>query len=369
MTTINFDSLTIGSTPEKRSEAEEKWVSFQPYLLAQGYRLRPRYQPNWTPSWVNTNLKPRLCEDSLDCLPIRVLDATRIEDERQVKIKMVIPTAESEGAHEYALLQYFSTPPLKDNTSNHIVPLLDYFPIPGVESGYFIVMPLLSHYREVPFYNLAEIHDFFQQAFEGILSHLTADSSSDIAPANVMMNARPLYDEPFHPYYQNYSIDAKRRIYPKYKRSQKEVRYYFIDLGFAKWFRDKASPRTATGFHAREQAPEQAGPIPYDPFAVDVFQLGTMIRNDFVDKFDELKFLSPLVDEMTRRDPTKRPKIEIARSTMNTAFLGLSGLRYRWPLVAAENGSFDRLRTIFIGLSAEVKYLMEQILNFLLRRR
>ncbi|CAE6489018.1 unnamed protein product [Rhizoctonia solani] len=370
MSTNHFNRLRLNSRPDKRSEVEDRWVAFQPYLLAKGYRLRPRYQPDWVPSWINTNLKPRLCEDSLDCLPIRVLDATRIGDERQVKIKMVVPTSENEGTYEYDLLNHFSTPPLKDDPSNHIVPLLDQFPIPGIESGYFVVMPLLSQFKEPAFYNVSEIHDFFQQIFDGVLfMHSHNVAHCDIAPANVMMDARSLYEEPFHPYYQTYSIDAKHRIYPKHKRSQKRIRYYFIDLGYAQWFKEKDCPRRVTGLGAREAAPEQTGIAPYDPFAVDVYQLGIMIQNEFIDNFNQLKFLSSLISEMTQHDPSKRPDIGTARSTMNTAFLGLSGSQYRWPLATEKHGPLDRIRVLFLGLLEEVKHFIRQILTILLQRK
>lgn len=34
-------------------------------LSERGYELRRRYHPNWTPSWLGTNLKPLYCEDSV----------------------------------------------------------------------------------------------------------------------------------------------------------------------------------------------------------------------------------------------------------------------------------------------------------------
>lgn len=105
---------------------------------------------------------------------------------------------------------------------------------------------------------------------------------SDIASANVMMDSRPLYDEPFHPFFQHRSIDSKRPIYPRYRRYQKNIRYYYIDLGYAKWFKDSTTPRTISGSRARERAPEQRRGQPYDPFAADVYQLGAMIRRDLI---------------------------------------------------------------------------------------
>lgn len=43
---------------------EQKWVTYQPYLLEKGYSLRPRYHPGWVPSWTGTDEYPPDCEDS-----------------------------------------------------------------------------------------------------------------------------------------------------------------------------------------------------------------------------------------------------------------------------------------------------------------
>lgn len=50
---------------------EEWWVKHQPFLRSRDYFLRPRYDPNWTPTWEeNEEMWPHLCEDSL---PIRIV--------------------------------------------------------------------------------------------------------------------------------------------------------------------------------------------------------------------------------------------------------------------------------------------------------
>ncbi|CEL61116.1 hypothetical protein RSOLAG1IB_09767 [Rhizoctonia solani AG-1 IB] len=163
----DFDVL---SSDEKRSGVEERWVSFQPYLLSKGYQLRPRYRPDWVPSWkVDTTRHPSDCEDSKDSMPVRVLDAIRTKDDLQVIIKMLVPR-QGEGQSELAVLEYFSSPELKGHPDNHVVRLLDSFPIPGKESGHFIVMPLLGEFRDPPFKTIAEIHDFLQQIFKAIIS-------------------------------------------------------------------------------------------------------------------------------------------------------------------------------------------------------
>jgi hypothetical protein len=35
----------------KLTPEEEVWVRKQPFLQSHGYKLRPRYQPGWVPSW------------------------------------------------------------------------------------------------------------------------------------------------------------------------------------------------------------------------------------------------------------------------------------------------------------------------------
>ncbi|KAG8791254.1 hypothetical protein FRC12_009735 [Ceratobasidium sp. 428] len=270
--------------PEKRSEAEDRWVSFQPHLLSKGYQLRPRYQPDWVPSWTITGANPLDCEDSANSIPLRTLDAMRLADNRQVVIKMVIPSElDREGEEELQIVQHFSSPPYSDDLNNHVVPCLDSFPIPGMEDSMFYVMPLLSEYMQAPFYCLSDIHDFLVQVIEGLeFLHKNGVAHCDIASANIMMDATPLYDEPFHPFHQHRSLDGKRLIWPKYRRSQKPVRYYYIDFGFAKWFRDSNAPRSLVGTLAREPAPEQMDGTAYDPFIADIFQLGAVLRRDVI---------------------------------------------------------------------------------------
>lgn len=45
--------------------AEKIWRDLQPTLQRRGYRLRPRYDKAWRPSWAGTNIDPFWCEDSL----------------------------------------------------------------------------------------------------------------------------------------------------------------------------------------------------------------------------------------------------------------------------------------------------------------
>jgi len=208
------DISVLSRSPEELSDAEKRWVSFQPYLSSKGYQLRPRYRPGWIPSWKLTGAHPYDCEDSSNALPVRVLDATRIEDQRPVVIKMLAPSDEDhEGVEELQILQRFSTATYQSDPANHTVPCIDSFPMPGVEGGIFYVMPLLSRYKDPPFYDLSEIHDFLLQLFEGLeFLHKKDVAHCDIASPNIMMNGQSLYDEPFHPFNQHLALDGKSHI-------------------------------------------------------------------------------------------------------------------------------------------------------------
>ena len=97
-----------------------------------------------------------------------------------------------------------------------------------------------------------------------------------------MMNGQILYDEPFHPFNQHLALDGKRPIYRKYARSQRPIRYYYIDFGYAKWFHSTDEPRLIRGSRAREPTPEQLAGNLYDPFKADIYQLGAIIRRDLI---------------------------------------------------------------------------------------
>ena len=46
-------------------DAEVFWKDRYRMFKKHGYALRPRYRPDWSPSWKGTNLNPMYCEDSV----------------------------------------------------------------------------------------------------------------------------------------------------------------------------------------------------------------------------------------------------------------------------------------------------------------
>ena len=156
------------------SLSEERWRDRYYMLEKHGYRLRPRYHPEWVPSWTETDKLPIYCEDFYnqrvrrDCL-VRsntnvsdqyeeIMDAIRISDNSVVIIKEV-----KANSGEIRLGKYLSEPELREDEDNHCVPILDDFHDEGEPDMDFFVMPLLRPFDDPPFYSVKEVADFMEQ--------------------------------------------------------------------------------------------------------------------------------------------------------------------------------------------------------------
>jgi hypothetical protein len=171
---------------------EEIWRDRYSFLFDRGLELRFRYQPEWTPSWLGTNLDPEDCEDSIEKTvslrrppavlylsseffqPYMVLDAKRLEDGAVVCIKRIRPK-NTEGAkiprtNEVKIGRYLSTEQMLHHPDNHCVPILDSFRDPIFPEVEYIVMPVLRRYNDPEFCFVGEVVDFVTQLLEvGIL--------------------------------------------------------------------------------------------------------------------------------------------------------------------------------------------------------
>ena len=66
------------------------------------------------------------------------------------------------------------------------------------------------------------------------------------------------------------------------KRSEAEIKYYFIDFGLSTEFAFGERERRVTGELGRVEAPEQHSGLPYDPFKLDVYYLGYVYQTKIV---------------------------------------------------------------------------------------
>jgi len=93
------------------------------------------------------------------------MDAVRIEDGRQVMLKMVLP---EEGPYELLITQQFSSPRLKEDPKNHCVPLLDLVNLSqsSPDGRKLMVLPFLRPFKNPRFQTYGEFVAFFMQISE-----------------------------------------------------------------------------------------------------------------------------------------------------------------------------------------------------------
>lgn len=97
------------------------------------------------------------------------------------------------------------------------------------------------------------------------------------------MDSAPLYNEPIHVvnYYMNQDFTRKVK---RQTRTLRPVKYYYIDLGSACQYNpEDGPPRIPIGHGGDRTVPEFQTDTHCDPFAVDVYRLGNVIRECFTD--------------------------------------------------------------------------------------
>jgi hypothetical protein len=124
-------------------DAEFFWRDLQPWLLSRGYRLRPRYAPDWVPSWKGTKKEFTDCEDGVALDVGNILDATRVSDGRFVVLKAINKTR---YPNEAALGQFFATEPRASDPRNHIVSVYEVLECPSDAEKSIIVRRVLLTY-------------------------------------------------------------------------------------------------------------------------------------------------------------------------------------------------------------------------------
>ncbi|KAL7282053.1 hypothetical protein ACG7TL_003520 [Trametes sanguinea] len=288
------------------SEEECAWRDRYDLLEAHGYRLRPRLRPGWVPSWRG---KPReALVDSEDWwIPTvrpKVMDATRVSDEALVYMKSIRTDSE-----ELRILSYLSSDELRHDPRNHCVPLLDVFQDSTDAERSIIVMPFMRYIDNPPFESVDDVLEMLDQVLEGLVfihDHGVAHRmlADGVTPATVL------------------------------SRASAPVHYYFIDFGISTWFKSMDdSPRLVVGTDGLDQEPpELSKTVPYDPFKLDVFLIGNVIRHTIHEAYTNLPMLEPLMNRMIDPDPSKRPTAAEAHRDFKAIRRSVPTLRKYWLL-------------------------------------
>ncbi|KIK75717.1 hypothetical protein PAXRUDRAFT_113073, partial [Paxillus rubicundulus Ve08.2h10] len=281
------------------------WSKRYSFFMSKGYTLRVRYSPSWIPSWQGkegTAALARLYEDHVKIGNPDTLDATS-RDGTVVFIKKIYS---HEHFFEKQIALYLSSEQLRKDPANHCVPIIDTFQDDEEQNVHYIVMPLLRRFDHPAFETVAEVLDFMKQVLQGLeFMHHNRVSHGDCVAANIMMDAKYLYPDGWHPIMIEETPNLMGTLRPR-NRSDVEVVYYFIDFGLSTLHPSEETLFVMGGTARDKTVPEFKSDMPYDPFKADIFILGHMFQTEFLTKYRRLENLDPLTRLMTAQSPDER---------------------------------------------------------------
>ncbi|KAJ7220162.1 kinase-like domain-containing protein [Mycena pura] len=291
-----------GRTFRERTLREQFWVGSYEFLLSRGYQLRPRYHPGWVPG--------KHYEHSFISYNTNALDALCIKDNQKVVLKRV-------DEKELNIFRYLDA--LRSDARNHTIPLLDVIPYTGTEWT-FVVMPYCRLFDSPPFHCRGEFVDAMKQYINGLqFMHEHNVVHFDIAPQNMVMEESRLIPKGSH--WRNpeshsgstghfFSWKNRCSLHPA-------VRYYYIDFGLSKHFPGgKESARLTSTLRTFPMIPELSLTVPYNPFYVDIFQLG-LAMSRIIDDYPALEDFRTVAASLTVDDPLARATLEDTLKELN----------------------------------------------------
>ncbi|OJT13997.1 hypothetical protein TRAPUB_9481 [Trametes pubescens] len=168
---------------------------------------------------------------------------------------------------ELEIATYLYSQDLRGDLQNHCVPILDVLETPQDPNYSFMVMPFLR-YIDSP--NFERVEDILH----------------DCAFKNVMMDASALYPLGHHPIQYDYLASDYSRRAPVLSRAVVKpnlVTYYFTDFGISTRFTPENEERLVVGVRGLDRTlPELSPNVKYDPFKADIYLLGNVFREHFV---------------------------------------------------------------------------------------
>lgn len=100
-----------------------------------------------------------------------------------------------------------------------------------------------------------------------------------------MMDGRDMYSEQFRAFDYDKKLDYTGPVTPKRTRTACWPKYYIIDFGLSKRYREQDMPPAEIPQRGTDvSVPEFNNPgVPCNPFPIDVYTFGNLIRMDFIE--------------------------------------------------------------------------------------
>jgi serine/threonine protein kinase len=231
---------------------------------------------------------------------------------------------EDEGPYELQLNRLFSSEPLASNPRNHCAPLLDVIQLPNDPP--IMVHPQLRLYYNPPFHTHGEFVAFFEQICEvcrlfsplfslpcsivqgvqfmhenhvahrylllsTMLSKFLILSLRDCTSQNIMLDPSRMYPKSFHPMVIGRTRDFRGKAKGR-TRTWCRPRYFLIDLGLSRHYDPANGPPLEIPLRGGDKsAPEHRDmETPCNPFPTDVYYLGNLVREDYVQVRTSIRF-------------------------------------------------------------------------------
>ncbi|KAJ7088441.1 kinase-like domain-containing protein [Mycena belliarum] len=344
---VHSDSSSMLTSPDESPYfGDEKWwVENYDFILLSGYQLRPRYNSKWVPSWtIQRNDKQEYEDGIASYISTPALDAIRLNDGAKVVLKRM-PT---EG-QELKIALLLSSPGLRSDPRNRTIPITEVIPVVG-SSWTLLVMPYCRRFDDPPFHCRAEFIEAMQQYLEGLqFMHDHNISHFDIACQNLMMDETRVVPAGSHFVRPRTHSGFLRFFRWKNRCAVGPIDHYYIDFGLSMHFpggQDTAS--TVGTLRTFPTIPELSQTTPYNPFKVDIYQLGLVMQR-IIESYPALQDFRQVAATMMHQDPCNRPVPAASLAQLNNIAAQMSP-RILKSAMRKKNGLVDCLtRSLFGG--------------------